>query len=57
MSDAYVWYCEWCRDHGQAAPTREWWDRAVAQPRKVRPPQSDIDFDRETERREGWAYD
>lgn len=30
MIDSYQIYCEWCRDHNRAAPTREWWDRACA---------------------------
>lgn len=33
MIDGYQIYCEWCRDHNRAAPSREWWDRACAKGR------------------------
>jgi hypothetical protein len=56
MTSFYDRYCQWCAEHGQAPPTREWWAKAAAQPRRVRP-QSDEDFDRETERQEGWTHD
>lgn len=55
MIDSYALYCQWCLDHGYAKPTREWWDKACAQPRKVVVFEPDFDFD--TERREGWTYD
>lgn len=55
MTDTYTLYCEWCRDHHQPAPTREWWNRACAVPRH--PPAKSNTFDIETEQREGWAYD
>jgi hypothetical protein len=56
MTSSYDRYCQWCAQHGQAPPPPEWWAWAVAQPRQVTPPQSDDDFDRETERREGWTH-
>lgn len=60
--DTYTIYCQWCIDHHRPPPTREWWDRACAQPRPTkltlrRSPQADFEFDIETERREGYAYD
>lgn len=55
--DSYTIYCQWCLDHGRRAPTREWWDMACAQPRQPQRKLSDTEFDVETERREGYAYD
>ena len=26
MPDAYEIYFQWCRDHGEPVPSREWWD-------------------------------
>jgi hypothetical protein len=54
--DAFTIYREWWRDHyGYECPiTREAWQRWCAQPRVVEFV-SDFDFDRETERREGWT--
>jgi hypothetical protein len=57
MFDAFDHYCQWCRDRGQTPPTREWWDKACAQPRRPQPRLSDTQFDVDTERREGYAYD
>ena len=51
----YEIYCQWCLDTGRKPPTREWWGAACAQPRQQRK-LSDIEFDVETERREGWGY-
>lgn len=54
MIDSYELYFQWCIDHGHIPPTREWWDKAVAQ---VKVAYFEPDFDLDTERREGWAYD
>ena len=51
---AYDIYCQWCLDTGRKPPTREWWDNACKQPPTRK--QSDLEFDVETERREGWGY-
>jgi len=52
----YDIYCQWCLDTGRKPPTREWWINACAQRQPV-PKQSDLEFDVETEQREGWGYD
>lgn len=60
MIDTYSIYCQWCKDHHQTPPTREWWNKSVSQPRPnvaIIDFQSDFEFDVETERREGYAYD
>jgi hypothetical protein len=57
MSDTYAIYYQWCLDHHRTPPTKTWWDNAVKQPRQPTPKQNDFDFDIETERREGYAYD
>jgi len=52
---AYEIYCQWCRDHGRNPPTRTWWNehnRLVID----FTPDPTLDFDIETERREGWTY-
>lgn len=50
----YDIYCSWCRDRGQPPPSREWWNKAIRASKTV---VFEPDFDIETERREGWAYD
>lgn len=57
MLDTYVIYVAWCLDHHRTPPTREWWNAACTILRIPTPRQPDIDFDYETERREGWAND
>ena len=56
MTDTYTIYSQWCRDRGQPAPTREWWDKACTQLRHPPALVDDTSFDIETERREGWTY-
>ncbi len=53
MSDlTYEVYAKWCRDRGNAPPSRSWWNKhCVAQPNL----QDDYAFDRKVEHREGWA--
>lgn len=57
-ADGYSIYRQWCIDHHQAPPTREWWDHACSQPRThIARRLTDDEFDDEVERREGWSYD
>lgn len=53
--DAYTVYCDHQRSLGLPAPSREWWDLAC----KARPAprKSDVQFDYDTEKHEGWAND
>jgi hypothetical protein len=52
--DAYTVYCEWCKEHHYAVPTRAWWDAACAKARTIHyTDESEMDIRRE--RREGWA--
>lgn len=52
----YEIYTQWCKDHGQEPPSKEWWDAACAKPSDWRTRDADQrEIDRE--RREGWAYD
>lgn len=59
--DAYTIYCNHCLARGQTPPTREWWDTSCKPKGKHRDVGSwckaidDIQFDTDTERREGWA--
>lgn len=56
--DAYSTYCAHQLARGEPAPTREWWNESLAKARaKPARKLSDIEFDIETERREGWGYD
>lgn len=62
MIDTYAIYCQWCKDHHQTPPTREWWDQSIAKALhaptdRVIDFQSEFEFDVATERREGWGYD
>lgn len=66
---SYDIYADWCRDHGRIPPSREWWEdhrspapgviidlpghRECNRPQR----QSDVEFDREVERREGWSFE
>lgn len=64
--DAYTTYHAHCLSRGQTPPSREWWDRSLeeAKARKIQQrinailqPESnaDVQFDVDTERREGWV--
>lgn len=53
--DAYTVYCDHCIARGQTPPTRAWWDSACKQTRNVIVFESDVQFDADTERREGWV--
>ena len=53
--ESYMLYCDHCKAHGRSPHTRLWWEQAIGwQAVKAEP--SDIQFDIDTERREGWAY-
>ena len=68
----YEIYSAWCRERGQVPPTKEWWDKACAQPRCLcghKPKGTCWDCrdyllrehradqaEIDRERREGWAY-
>jgi hypothetical protein len=53
----YELYCDWCVKNNRMPPTREWWNWACRRPRPNNTVVFEPDFDIETERREGWAYD
>ena len=48
----YEIFRQWCIDHDKIPPSRKWWEMAVG-PVAI----DDVQFDIETERREGWGYD
>ena len=52
--DTYTIYTAWCLSTGRTPPAREWWDKACAS-RNPSAAISDIQFDTDTERREGWV--
>jgi hypothetical protein len=54
--DSYTIYRQWCIDHGQVPPSREWWDMACNQRRRTIPI-DDVNWEIENERREGWTHD
>lgn len=53
-ADIFKIYCAHCKSIGQEPPSQEWWERAISRSRPA-PRQSDIQFDVDTERRDGWS--
>jgi hypothetical protein len=55
--NSYIIFCQWCRDHGYAEPTPEWYMQALIDLalREGEAEANQREIDRE--RREGWAYD
>jgi hypothetical protein len=54
-NDGYAIYCQWCVEHHREPPTRAWWDHSCIGTKDYRP-MTDVEFDVQTEQREGWCY-